>query len=206
METTQMTTAQIKQCIANWTAILNNVPALETAFAQGNSFDYHFPVNNLGGSLSIHAYPGLKDGNLYFFLIPSAFDVSTCTDIAAHTAVCPILLSLGSNRIPAKEAKKRIDRWKDFYKTWIPQQVKSEFGMMQAFVLEVQDFEVTRVKINLGLTSDFQVPPTYTADLIVTNVDQTAVYYDDFSKPVPPYGTGPAAAQSNFYLIDANAI
>jgi len=195
-----MDTTTIKQSIANYTAIVKNAPALVTLYGQGNCFNYVLPSpKQLASSLSIHAYPGIYEGNLNFFLIPAAYDVSTCSDINAHTQVCPVIWDLTSNRIPTKEAKARIKRWGDLYTTWIPQQVASTNGMFQAFDIEVQDFEVKTVKLHLGLAGNTATPGVYTADLIVTNADQNVVYYDDFVTPVPPYGT--AATQSSFYLL-----
>ena len=195
-----MDTTTIKQSIANYTAIVKNAPALVTLYGQGNCFNYVLPTaKELASSLSIHAYPGIYEGNLHFFLIPAAYDVSTCTDIGFHTQVCPVIWDLTSNRIPTKEAKARIKRWSDLYTTWIPQQVASTNGMFQAFDIEVQDFEVKGVKVHLGLAGNTATPGVYTADLIVTNADLTAVYYDDFATPVPPYGA--AATQSSFYLL-----
>jgi hypothetical protein len=196
-----MTEAQIKQCIANWTAIINNASALTAALGQGDYFNYTYPSTEVSGG-TVHAYPGLVEGILTFFVIPSQYD-NGASDIAAHTAICPIVNAgseggLGTNRITSRDALLRISRWEKNYTTWVPQQVASEDGMFRAFDIETQDFEVNSVKMYLGLKSTPQATVVYAADLIVANQELTVVY-DDYSRPVPPYSS--VAAQSEFYLL-----
>ncbi len=192
-----MTTAEIKQCIANWTAILNDAPALTTALSQGDYFSYLYPSASVTTG-TVHAYPGLVGNILNFFVIPSQYDNAT-SDIAAHTVVCPLLRTGdGSNRIPSKDAKVRIDRWNKNYTSWVTAQVASSSGMFQAFNIDRQDFEVNSVKMYLGLKATPQAEVSYAADLIVAN-QGSSVVYDDYVNPVPPYG--PSAAVASFYLL-----
>jgi len=197
------TTAQIKDRIANWTAILTNVTALENAFAQGYYFDCDYPFDQLTSG-TVHAYMALNNNDLYLVLVPSIYDNAT-SDIGANSFVAPVEGTLGgTNRITSKEALSRIDRWKKNYKTWIPQQVNSTYGMFQAFDVERQDFECATTKLFLGLIATPTAEVNKTVDLIVAN-EEVTVLYDDFTKPVPPY-VNPSATASSFYLINPNVV
>ncbi|MXN91089.1 hypothetical protein GR160_07585 [Flavobacterium sp. Sd200] len=194
------TTQQVKDGVAAWTAILTNVPQLELAFAQGYFFECDHSFTGLTSG-SVHAYPALKDGTFYLVLIPSIYDNST-SDIGANSYVYPIKTNsgTGTNRITAKEANARIKRFKDNYKTWIPEQVNSTYGMFQAFDIARQDFECADTKLYFGLISTPTAEVSKTIDLIVENLESTVVY-DDFTRPVPPY-LNPSAASASFYLIN----
>lgn len=193
------TTAQIKYGIACWTAILNDIPALEIAFGQGYYFNCDHSFTSLTSG-TVHAYMALKDNVLYLVLIPSIYDNST-SDISANSYVYAIQNDNGNgtNRITAKEANARIKRFKNNYKTWIPAQVNSTYGMFQAFDIERQDFECANTKLYLGLISTPSAEVSQTIDLIVENLETTVVY-DDFSRPVPPFGA--SALQASFYLLN----
>ena len=193
----------IKQSIANWHNVLNNTTKLLEYFGQGNCFLYNF-VQAMGtGSDYVHAYPAVKNGQFIFLMIPSKYDTPAyATTINNYVTECDVALQLKDNRISKKEASKRITAWNNNYTTWTPAQVASAVGMFQAFAIHVSDFEPaanpTRT-INFGLIYNASLPQLYTADLIVTNVEMTATYYDDMVTTVPPFST--TAAQSSFYLL-----
>ena len=193
----------IKQSIANWHNVLNNSIKLIEYFGQGNCFNYNF-IQAMGvGSDYIHAYPAVKNGQLIFLMIPSKYDTAAyATTINNYVTECDVALQLKDNRISKKEAVKRMKAWNDNYVTWTPAQVNTPAGMFQAFAIQISDFEPSANPIrtiNFGLIAQPTLAQQYTADLIVTNVELTATYYDDMTIPVPPYGA--TAAQSSFYLL-----
>lgn len=148
---------------------------------------------------TLHLYPGIYEDELYFFVIPAEYDNANYTgSFYKYTTPCKVYYNLQSNQIPDVVAKERIKRWKDTYKEWIPAQAKSPVGMFQAFALDVSDFELKETIINMGLLSDKSYALD-TADLIVTNMDENLVLYDDAATVVPPYG--PSALTTDFYLL-----
>jgi hypothetical protein len=193
----------IKQSIANWHNVLNNNIKLLEYFGQGNCFNYNFTPAMGTGSDYVHAYPAVKNGQLIFLMIPSKYDTSAyAATINNYVTECDVALLLKDNRISKKEAAKRMKAWNDNYVTWTPAQANSPAGMFQAFAIQVADFEPTANPdrtINFGLIAQPTLAQQFTADLIVTNVEMTATYYDDMVESVPPFST--SAAQSSFYLL-----
>ncbi len=198
-----MTTAMIIDAIAAWKAILTNGSAMVGYFDQGNRFSYD-NITYPEKSEHIHAYLGIYDNKLMFFMIPEAYDKEDYqATISDYTQVCPVYWTLaGSHTINDMEAKARMDRWKDEYKTWVPKQASDPVGMFQAFNIHADDFESEGCVCSLGLQIG-GVEGFRTADLIVANQnDKTLIQFDDFVKPVPPFGA--SAAAESFYLLYAS--
>jgi hypothetical protein len=195
-----MTSAMIIDAIAAWKAILTDGKAMVSYFDQGNRFSYEnasYPET----SEYIHAYLGIHDNKLMFFLIPEAYDKEEyAVTIDEYTRVCPVYWTLaGSHTIPDLEAKARMDRWKDEYKSWVPKQAEQPVGMFRAFNIYADDFESEGCVCSLGLQIG-GVEGFKTADLIVANQnDKTLIQFDDYVKPVPPFSA--SAAAENFYLL-----
>lgn len=194
-----MTRNEIITSLHNWKAIQHDGTALVHYFKQGNCFFYKFD-NSGKSSESVHAYPGIFQGDLYFFLILAEYD---CAEYSAHIenyiSACPVLFNLGSNRLPPSIAKTRIKLWDNEYPTWVPNQAATADGIYLAFDIEVEDFEVSDTQLNFALRATGEETTVYAADMIVTNRDSTEVYYDDFSHPVPPFT--PTASAESFYLL-----
>lgn len=197
-----MTSQDIIQSIANWTAILENGKELGKILEQGNCFLYPKIVPGLP-SQYIHAYPGIFEGHLKFFLIPEAFDKDEYKDVIdLHTHVCPVSWSLfGSHTIPDLVAEARINRWITHYKSWSENQSKEPNGMFRAFGIPAEDVVAGEVLITLGLELG-GVEGAMTADLIVANVGTKAlIEFDDYVQPVPPYSS--TLLEGSFYLLNA---
>ena len=199
-----MTNSDIITSINKWNSlVLSKDPkaanTMVSLFQQGgNCFAYTLNQYSKECEL-LHLYPGIYKNELYFFVIPAEYDREEYKDdFSKYTTPCKVYFNLGSNQIPDTVAKARIDRWKDTYKSWIPAQAKSAVGMFQAFTLEVGDFELKETIVTMGLLSDKSYALD-TADLIVTNMDDSLVLYDDAAKVVPPYG--PTALTTDFYLL-----
>lgn len=197
-----MTTTMILEAIGRWNADIHESEKLIAHLEQGNCFTYD-NITYTEESEFIHAYPGIHDEKLYFFVIPDAYDkpeyASTFSD---YVQACPVLWSLlGTHTIPDLEAEIRITRWIEQYKTWVPKQTASAIGMFKAFNIPADDFESQECLATLGLQIG-GVEGVKTADLIIANAnDKSIVQFDDFSEPVPPFSA--AAAASSFYLMIA---
>ncbi|MGV3461200.1 MAG: hypothetical protein ACO1N9_12185 [Flavobacterium sp.] len=205
-----MTSQDIIDSINNYLAILTDDKALTDLYAQGNYFEYDYSqAATLSTQGHVHAYPGIYNGALYFFMIPAEHDNQTdAADIADYTQCCPIMLNggvgngKGSHRIPDTIAGERIQNWIDNYAEWIPLQVASEYGMVKAFSISKEDFETDDDVIFLALKENLESSVNWTADLIVANLDALAeleVTFDDYVHTVPPFSS--AIQQEKFYML-----
>jgi len=173
-------------------------------FENGNSFRYVVPKYADKSSV-LHVYPGIVPSGtgekVVFYVIPAEYDTAAySSNYQQYTKTCLLEYDMSSNRIPNSEAKFRIEQWKKHHHTWIPNQNATPDGLFLAFVLDRKDFEFRDTYVTLGLQTNGEQTVPFTADLIVTNIDDdTDIVYDDFSTAIPPYG--PSAAASSFYLL-----
>lgn len=195
-----MTTKEIKESIASWTSTRGNAQVVNKKFQQGNSFSYDVP-KYAETSSHIHVYPGLFDGQLLFFVIPSEYDNEQYADeIDKYTVVCPAQNGLsGGHNITPTEAHARILAWEEHHVAWVQEKVNTVDGVFQAFEIDREDFEADSVVMILGLKNDPKAVLSFDADLIVCNNMGADIVYDDFAKPVPPYSA--TAVQQAFYLL-----
>lgn len=198
----------ISQSINRWKDAVKyqENPRIIGLFEAGNSFRYVVP-RYADQSTQLHVYPGiLKDEQtgaetLVFFVIPAEYDTPAYSaTYEQYTKTCPLEYNMSGNRIPNSQAKLRIEDWKKFHDTWIPNQNATTDGLFLAFTLDRIDFELRDTYVTMGLMANGEQAVPFTADLIVSNVDaDKSVFYDDFSKAIPPYG--PSAAATSFYLL-----
>lgn len=199
-----MTTAQIKAAIQAWGNITKNASAMLPLFGQGNSFVFNMPAH-IANSLSMHVYLGIVNvqgtNKLKFFSIPSNFDNANTPNIHNHVVICDAIWVQGgsSDRILAAEAHARIDRWQDNYPTWVPARAATANGVFKAFKIPIQDYEGSQSNVILGLKLEPLETLGQQADMIVKNVSGAVTYYDDFTRPIPPYDA--AATPQEFYLM-----
>lgn len=199
-----MTSAEIIASIQYWETIRQDSEILNTYFRQGNCFSYDFPAY-AATSESLHAYPGIYNDDLYFFMIPSEYDKEEYNDtIDQYTTPCLVVNIVGgsSYRLTRSEAKARMTAWQVNYPVWVPAQVEGEYGIFEAFAIPAEDFEVESVVLTLGLKIGASAIGGFEADLIVTNAEGKEVVYDDMSQPVPPFNAYPSSEE--FYLLSAN--
>lgn len=197
-----MTSAEIIASIQNWEAIRNNSVVMNNYFSKGNCFLYDFPAY-AESSDALHAYPGIYNDEMYFFVIPAEYDKEEYAGaIDKYTEPCMLQFILGDNRLTPQEAIARETAWNNNYAAWVTAQVGSAYGIFQAFVIPTEDCEVENVIMNLALKTSASATGGFEADLIVTNDEGKLIVYDDFSKPVPPYTA--SASQESFYLLSAN--
>lgn len=199
-----MTTAQIKAAIQAWGAITKNASAMLPLFAQGNSFVFDMP-QHLAGSTSMHVYLGVVNvagtNRLKFFSIPANYDNASTPNIHNHVVECDAIWVYGggSDRILAAEAHARIDRWQDNYQTWVPARATTTNGVFKAFKVPIQDYEALTSNVILGLKLEPLETLGQAADIIVKNIQNNVTYFDDFTRPIPPYDA--AATPQEFYLM-----
>ena len=194
----------IVNSLKEWQNARSESGKLVDYLSQGNCFNFtHYKCDE--PSLYWHAYPGIYNGELKAFVIPSAYDKEDTHDIASYVEVCNIfydpsnaILPQTSDRISAETAIRRADRWEKDYAKWIPKKVATNEGVFKAFAIPSQDFVTPDVKVRFALRTDAGQPMDYQADMIVAcNEDKTI--YEDYATPVPPYS--PSISQESFYLL-----
>ena len=190
--------------LTEWESVRSDDAKLIDYLAQGNCFNFTDKKYH-EKSTYWHAYPGIYNGELKAFVIPSAYDKKGTHDIASYVEVCSMFHAPSSgiipqinDRIPAETAIRRVDRWEKDYSVWIPKKVSTTEGVFKAFAIPSQDFVTPQVKVRFALRTDVGQPMDYQADMIVAcNEDKTI--YEDFAEPVPPYK--PGISQDSFYLL-----
>jgi len=193
-----LTLNTIIESLKAYEEIIADGQALVDFYAQGNCFIFDLPP--YAGGAAMHAYPGIHEDKLKFFVIPAEYDNADTEHIAHYVTMHPIIWNLKNNRIPNHEARVIIDRWGNDYSTWIPAQVNhTSYGMFRAFAIPMSDFEIEQTQVNLALKHDEDDPALFKADIVVTNVESSAVYYDDYATPVPPYKA--SVLSTSFYLL-----
>jgi hypothetical protein len=193
---------KIISAISKWNEIRFDAEKVIKQLEDGNCF-FFSPSDYDDESQYIHAYPGIHDQWLTFFLIPAKYDTAEYREtFNQYVTVCPTMWNLSSGRIPDFIARERMHRWNTHYKAWAKIQVdETTDGIFQVFLIDREDFEVQECQVNMALREDYDNPLGHAiADMIVTNKTDTEVFYDDFSKAVPPYG--PAAVVNDFFLLE----
>lgn len=197
-----MNREKIISALSKWNELRFDSPKIIKRLEDGNCFAFS-PSDFDDESQYIHAYPGIHDNWFTFFLIPAKYDTPDYREtFNQYVTVCPTIWNLSSGRIPDFIARERMHRWNTHYKTWAKKQIDDTAdGIFQVFVINREDFEVQDCQVNLALREDAVDPlANAIADMIVTNKTDTEVFYDDFSKPAPPFNA--SAALQSFFLLE----
>lgn len=171
--------------------------------------------------MHIHAYPGILDGELKFFLINSEKDkldlimaeketINKNIFVADVIGMDESLVSKLNKSKPSKngclslrEATKRIARWSLIKESWIKNQINNTEGIFQAISIPLID-----LKPNCDIYAFFALTETktknkYKADLIIwdcfnkeINSIDSEDSLDDLCRPVPPFG------EDNYAMAD----
>lgn len=195
------TREQIIEAMNTWREkIVSDVDFIINCFGEKTTFSYY--RKDLTEEVKqVHMYAGLVGDEIYFFAIPDIYDNEAYKDsFERYVEPCKLGLLLGNgNEIDSKEARARMAAWTDNYKEWLPQQSRTEDGIFQIFTIDKIDFVDETDGVHMALQPTLGTPTGFTADLIITAGTQAAPLYEDFSKPIPPFG---ATAQiTDFYLF-----
>ena len=134
-----MTSAEIIASIQNWEAIRGDSQTLINYFRQGNKYAYDFPAY-AATSEFLHAYPGIYENKLYFFMIPSEYDKEEYSStIDQYTVPCLLVNTVAGTtyRLTREQAKARMRAWEVNYPAWVPGQVEGPYGIFQAFLCKL---------------------------------------------------------------------
>lgn len=199
-----MTSTEILTSIQNWEAVREDSAVMNGLFEKGNCFAYDLPVYAQTSEL-LHAYPGIYDNKLYFFVIPAEYDKEEYNNyIDKYTEACELVTIVGNgdSRLTPEQALARMKAWENNYPAWVNAQPGSKYGIFEAFTIPREDCEVENVIMTLALKLNASAAGGFEADIVVTNGEGKQVVYDDYAKPVPPFSALPS--QNDFYLLSAN--
>lgn len=177
----------------------------KATFHLSNARFFSFECADKGTSNYLHAYAGIYEEQLYFFLIPSEYDSpdsKAVADITTHINARPVQIGVGNGgqELPEKEAQERIDNWDNDVKEWIAVQINAPEGIFQAFAIPT---DYIKEKVSIPYDADFALRTSaaaasgYVADLVIVDRElKKSVYYDTV-RPVPPF----APLEGDFYLL-----
>ncbi|MCH2225745.1 MAG: hypothetical protein MK066_13325 [Crocinitomicaceae bacterium] len=192
-----------------WEDIRSDASKLTQKFNQGNGFVVPTDLEVKGSY--IHAYPGINNGELTFFLINAEDDVkANQSNLASYITVCPVSqisidLSPTDDRsgtdISKTEAIRRVRNWRDSSDDWLQAHIGN--GIFQALLVPMGDYVANNVHSTFfALAGNSR---NYSADLItrdekIGTVSLTS--FHDMVRPVPPFGgTSTPSSQGSFYLL-----
>jgi hypothetical protein len=180
--------------------------------------------------MHVHAYPGIIDGELKFFLINSEKDkhnlilaknepLNKYIFVADVTGMDASLVSKLNTSKPSEkrslslsEAMNRISRWSLIKESWIKNRINNTEGMFQAISIPLID-----LKPNCDIYAFFALTETktknkYQADLIIWDCYNKEINsvnsfdsLDDLCRPVPPFD-GEYVLMEDFGLLKASDV
>ncbi len=186
---------EIITSLKHWEAVRNNPDALTELFMSKLGFELDMSL--FPEKIPLHAYAGIKDGELGFYMISEPNDVdSSPEDLSANCYWCPALMAFegGGQEIPEEEANIRTNTWKDTFADWIHQIVNMPFGMYQTFYIPTTDLQPIKYAALFALKDNIITPDIKAADLVLAN--DAGVFYDTIIGQ-PPYKN-----REKYYLLD----
>lgn len=185
---------EILASLQHWEAVRSNPDVLTQLFI--NKLGFKLDMNLFPQKIPLHAYAGIQNGELGFYVISEANDVDSPPEVlSANCYWCPALMVFegGGQEIPEEEANIRTNTWKDTFPDWIHQVVNTPFGMYKTFQIPTTDLQPQNYVALFALKNDVLTPDVKAADLVLTN--NAGVFYDTI-RSQPPY---PYASQ--YYIL-----
>lgn len=175
---------EIITSLQHWEAVRSNPDVLTQLFM--NKLGFELDMNLFPSTIPLHAYAGIQNGELGFYVISEANDVDSPPEVlSANCYWCPCLHTLGGEQqISKKEAALRIDSWKKLSSQWINTIVNMPFGMYQTFHIPTTDLQSEVYAALFGLKNNVITPSVKAADLVL--MSDAGVYYDTI-RSEPPY-------------------
>lgn len=185
---------EIITSLRDWEAVRNNPDLLTELFM--NKLGFELNMSLFPSTIPLHAYAGIKNGELGFYVISEANDVdSSPEDLSANCYWCPCVHALGGGQeIPEVAAETRVNSWKETYQDWIHEVVNTPFGIYKTFHIPTTDLQPQNYVALFALKNDVLTPDIKAADLVLTN--NAGVYYDTVTGE-PPYSN-----PKNYYILN----
>ena len=187
---------EIITSLRDWESVRNNPDLLRELFM--NKLGFELDMSLFPSTIPLHAYAGIKDGELGFYVISEVNDVDSSPEVlSANCYWCPCVHSFegGGQEIPEDEANIRIGTWSKTFSNWIQQIVNMPCGMYQTFHIPTTDLHPRKYAALFALKNDVVTPDVKVADLVLTN--ETRVFYDTVTGE-PPYRN-----PQNYYILNS---
>jgi len=177
---------EIITSLQNWEAVRTQPNLLIDLFM--NKLGFELDMNLFPQTVPLHAYAGVKNGELGFYVISEVNDVNTSSPevLSSNCYWCPTVMAFeeGGQEIPEAEANLRLSTWKETFPEWIQQIVTMPFGMYQTFHIPTTDLRPEKYTAIFALKNDIITPNVKAADLVLTS--DARVFYDTI-RSQPPY-------------------
>ncbi len=185
---------EIITSLRDWEAVRNNPDLLTELFM--NKLGFELDMSFFPSTIPLHAYAGIKDGELGFYVISEVNDVdSSPEDLSANCYWCPCVHSFegGGQEIPEDEANLRTNTWATTFPDWIQQIVNMPCGMYQTFHIPTTDLKPQKYAALFALKENVITPDVKAADLVLTN--NSGIFYDTVLSG-PPFKD-----QQKYYIL-----
>ena len=185
---------EIITSLQNWEAVRTQPDLLIDLFM--NKLGFELDMNLFPQTVPLHAYAGVKNGELGFYVISEVNDVNTSSPqtLSSNCIWCPCVHALGGQEIPKEEAEARVKSWNETYQDWIHQVVNMPFGMYQTFHIPTTDLQPQKYAALFALKDNVITPAIKAADLVLTNNQEA--YFDTVTGE-PPYSN-----PQNYYILN----
>jgi len=186
---------EIITSLQNWEAVRTQPDLLIDLFM--NKLGFELDMNLFPQTVPLHAYAGVKNGELGFYVISEVNDVNTSSPqtLSSNCIWCPCVHALGGGQeIPKEEAEARVKSWNETYQDWIHQVVNMPFGMYQTFHIPTVDLKPQKYAALFALKDNVITPAIKAADLVLTNNQEA--YFDTVTGE-PPYSN-----PQNYYILN----
>ena len=186
---------EIIPSLQNWEAVRAQPDLLIDLFM--NKLGFELDMNLFPQTVPLHAYAGVKNGELGFYVISEVNDVNTSSPqtLSSNCIWCPCVHALGGGQeISKEEAEARVKSWNETYQDWIHQVVNMPFGMYQTFHIPTVDLKPQKYAALFALKDNVITPAIKSADLVLTNNQEA--YFDTVTGE-PPYSN-----PQNYYILN----
>ncbi|RRA95427.1 hypothetical protein [Paenimyroides viscosum] len=185
---------EILASLQHWEAVRSNPDVLTQLFI--NKLGFKLDMNLFPQTVPLHAYAGVKNGELGFYVISEVNDVNTSSPqtLSSNCIWCPCVHALGGGQeISKEEAEIRVKSWNETYQDWIHQVINMPFGMYQTFHIPTTDLQPQKYAALFALKDNVITSGIKAADLVLTNNQEA---YFDTIRSEPPY-----TDTSKYYIL-----
>lgn len=182
-------------------------------YGQGNMFSFQRDPGNQpippDPEAYVHAYPGIHNGQLVFFVISAYLDSPNTVNIENYVQVCPIATGTPTatsttGNIPVSEALMRIDAWNTGHNAWLQANIAATDSIFQCYIIPQNDTATgNQHNAFLALNSDSGAPGGAIADAIIEDIGSGQLVYMDTVDFIPPMGgSNTKKGKERFHLLD----
>lgn len=185
---------EIILALRNWQALRSDRTALFDFFNSKKGFELDVTVFPQGKA--IHAYPAIKDNQLYFIAISEENDIQSPISFLNENCFwlkCKESLN-NDQEIPVGIALERIADWDNTYPLWIEKTIDQEGAVYQTFHIPTNGLQKQAYSVFFALKAGTETNGLLVADLVLKS--STGLFFDTV-RAQPPYRD-----RQKYYLLD----